>query len=143
MNIVEPGHVYDLDWLDGEPEVMTNPDLACGSEHPENRLIFVNREEGTEHGGTQTQEVLRALIDRTMHCDNCLRWPGNDEIIYHLRMALVLHEARALERHVEKGESEPERAPTGRDGHFQLADQDEPYSYDAAVYTQKEKGRRV
>src|SRR5207302_3482753 len=46
-------------------------------------LMFVNREKGHEHPGTQTQEVIRALIDRTQHCDACLRWAGNDEIIYH------------------------------------------------------------
>jgi hypothetical protein len=65
-------------------------------------LTFVNRE-ANPHEGVQTQEVLRALIDRTLHCDRCLRWDGNDKIIHHLRMALALHEARAIERKTEKG----------------------------------------
>lgn len=108
MRIIEPGHIYELNWLD------------CDAITDEDRLIFVNREEGTEHGGTQSQEVLRALIDRTQHCDNCLRWEGNDEIIYHLRMALVLHEARALERKTQKGIIEPELISIGHDGHFEL-----------------------
>lgn len=105
MNIIEPGHVYDLNWIDGEPSALSN------------RLIFVNRE-ANPHPGTQTQEVLRALIDRTMHCDNCLRWDGNDRIIHHLRMALALHEARALERKTEKGIMLPENVVTAADGHF-------------------------
>lgn len=136
MKIIEPGHVYDLNWLDDNPLTFVKNDQVMQA--AENRLIFVNREDNP-HGGTQTQEVLRALIDRTMHCDNCLRWPGNDEIIYHLRMALVLHEQRALGRHVEKGEIQPERVRTGSDGHFMLAVPDEPYSEDAARYQQKEK----
>jgi hypothetical protein len=89
------------------------------------------------HPGTQTQEVLRALIDRTMHCDNCLRWLGNDLIIYHLRMALALHEARALERKTEKGIIMPETICTHGDGHFALSDA--PMSDDAKTYYLKEK----
>jgi len=113
MTIVEPGHIYELRWLDGAP-------VDSGDGLKENRLIFVNRENGTEHPGTQTQEVLRALIDRTQHCDRCLRWEGNDQIVYHLRMALILHEARALERKTLKGRIRPETIVTGEDGHFLL-----------------------
>src|SRR5258708_5788933 len=105
MKIIEPGHVYQLQHFDG-----TGSSL----------LVFVNREPGTEHEGTQTQEVLRALIDRTQHCDQCLRWAGNDTIIEHLRMALVLHEARALERKTQKGQLQPENVSTASDGHFKL-----------------------
>jgi len=105
MEIIEPGHVYQLASFDGEADV---------------QLVFVNRE-ATPHPGTQTQEVLRALIDRTQHCDKCLRWEGNDKIIHHLRMALVLHEARALERKTEKGLLNPEKVVTSYDGHFVLA----------------------
>ena len=96
MKIIEPGHIYDLHVFDSREPTPAKVEV---------RLVFVNRESGLEHSGTQTQEVLRALIDRTMHCDNCLRWPGNDRIIDHLRMALVLHECRALERKTEKGDT--------------------------------------
>lgn len=106
MKILEPGHVYEFANLDGELK--------------NNRIIFVNREPGNKHPGTQTQDVLRVLIDRTKHCDACLRWEGNDLIIHHLRMALVLHEARALIRKTEKGLISPESILTGNDGHFQL-----------------------
>lgn len=108
MKILEPGHIYALDWLDGIPEGDTN------------LLVFVNREDGTEHPGAQTQEVIRALIDRTRHCDKCLRWEGNDQIVYHLRMALALHESRAIERKTEKGLLLPEHIETADDGHFRL-----------------------
>lgn len=129
MQVIEPGHVYELHQLD----------LPQGLPYEPLRLKFVNREPGTEHPGTQTQEVLRALIDRTMHCDNCLRWPGNDLIIYHLRMALVLHEARALERKVEKGYMQPENVDTLlTDGHFDLP-QLSPGTVDGHKYAAKEK----
>jgi len=104
MKVIEPGHIYQLQHLDGS---------GAGI------LVFVNREPGTEHEGVQTQEILRALIDRTQHCDACLRWDGNDKIIHHLRMALALHESRAIERKTEKGELKPEAVTLGSDGHFQ------------------------
>ena len=108
MKVVEKGHVYDL-----------------ASKHDEkqgdgNTLVFVNLEKGREHNGTTTQEVLRALIDRTRHCNNCLPHPNNERIVYHLRMALVLHEARALERKTEKDELMPEYVTLGDDRHFDL-----------------------
>lgn len=125
MKILETGHVYELNQVDGDETEI---------------LRFVNREPGTQHPGTQTQEVLRALIDRTMHCDNCLRWPGNDLIIFHLRMALVLHEARALERKVEKGIIQPENIVINpEDGHFAISERLPSASHDNLVYTSKMK----
>lgn len=99
------GHTYELNHLDGK-----NTQI----------LQFVNRNFGQECEGTNNQEVLRALIERLkflnfqMHCDL------NKDIMYHLRMALVLHEARALIRKVEKGELIPEKLPVGKDGHFMI-----------------------
>ncbi len=119
MNVIYPGHVYELATLDGDgkPEV----------------LRFVNREAGTEHAGTQTQEVLRAqidvletLIDRTNHCDGCLPWQGNERIIKalteaqrQLRLSLLFHEQRALERKMERG-WDPAKEFVGEDGHFRV-----------------------
>ena len=105
MLVIEPGHIYELTHLDGDNST---------------RLTFVNREPGCEHEGTQNQEVLRALIDRVMHCDRKMRWAGNDEIVHHLRMALALHESRALIRKAQKGRYSPELVKTGEDGHFEL-----------------------
>ncbi len=119
MKVIEPGHIYELSHLDGE---LTTT------------ITFVNREEGTEHEGTQTQEVLRmlvdmtgVLIDRTNHCDSCIRWEGNDRIIKEmsdaqrlLRRALLFHEDRARERKIDKEEFKPEVTPVEDDGHFKL-----------------------
>lgn len=116
MRVIEPGHIYELDHLDGTEK---------------QRLVFINRETAP-HEGTQTQEVLRAqidcldaLIDRTNHCDGCLRWEGNDRVVKamaeaqrQMRLALLFHEQRAMERKFEKGQMLPERIPVKADGHY-------------------------
>lgn len=109
MKVLETGHIYQ--------PVNRQEDEACKDQ----TLRFINKQPGQDHGGTTTQEVIRILIDRTRHCANCMPHPNNERIVYHLRMALVLHEARALERKTEKGDVEPEYLSTGVDGHFQLA----------------------
>lgn len=106
MEVIEPGHIYTLRHLDGPGHTL---------------LMFVAREYGKHHEGTTNQEVLRALIDRVQYLDNQLPWPGNAKIIEHLRMALVLHEARVLERKTETGKLAPERVVCDeRDGHYLL-----------------------
>jgi hypothetical protein len=123
MRVLEPGHKYELSSFDT-------------SDNTPQYLTFVNREEGTEHEGTQTQEVTRAiidmincLIDRTNHCDSCLRWDGNDKIIKsfseaqrQLRLTLLLHEQRALERKMDRDGMKPEDIQTGADGHWVVSD---------------------
>ena len=120
MKVIEPGHIYELNTLDGDGSPL--------------RLVFVNREEGTEHSGTQTQEVLRTIIDllsclmdRTNHCDGCLRWDGNDKIVKAMsesqrqaNLAILCHEQRVLERKMQKGEFDPATYPTSDDGHFSI-----------------------
>lgn len=116
MKVIETGHIY-------EPK--TRECGIPGKQLPaEQRIVFVNKQPGQEHDGTTTQEVIRVLLDRTRHCANCMPHRNNEQIIYHLRMALVLHEARALERKVEKGDIEPEYLATGNDGHFMLAEKE-------------------
>ena len=112
MKVLEKGHIY-------QPQIRT-PDGASVDDGHE--ITFVNKQDGQQHSGTTTQEVIRVLLDRTRHCANCMPHPNNERIIYHLRMALVLHEARALERKTEKGDFEPEYLMTGGDGHFAVAD---------------------
>lgn len=106
MKVLEKGHVYQ--------PVNRSEDAECKDQ----TLRFINKEPGAEHGGTTTQEVLRILIDRTRHCANCMPHPNNERIVYHLRMALGLHEARAIERKIEKGDFMPEYLRVGGDGHF-------------------------
>jgi len=108
MKILERGHKYKLDTLDGEFPV---------------ELTFVKRFRGIDnHAGTTSQEVLRCLIDRVQTLDAEAPWDGNEEIIKYLRLALVLHESRALFRKVEKGKMNPETIlVSNQDGHFKLA----------------------
>jgi hypothetical protein len=68
--------------------------------------------------GTSCQEVLRILIDRVKFLDGQKRWDGNDEIIYHLRMALAGFESRAVQRKIENGCLQIESLPTNEDGHI-------------------------
>lgn len=103
MRIVVPGHLYELDHLDGARKSF---------------LQFVDRGHGRDTEGTLNQEVIRALIDRVQYLDAEKPWPLNHEIVHHLRMALTLHEARALCRKVEKQTLQPEVLATGADGHF-------------------------
>lgn len=120
MKVLETGHIYQ--------PVNRETDAACEGQ----TIRFINKQPGQEHGGTTTQEVIRCLIDRTRHCANCMPHRNNEQIIYHLRMALVLHEARALERKVEKGDIMPEYVATSPgDGHYMLAER-EPSQLDTA-----------
>lgn len=126
MKVIEPGHIYALTNLDAPPDAERQ------------LLVFVNRDGtgGGTHGGTQSQEVLRAcvqyvedcmniLIDRTNHCDACLPWNRNGEIIKamseaqrQMRLALVYHEQRVFERRMDKEGFKPEKVPVGDDGHW-------------------------
>lgn len=114
MKILEKGHIY-------APQIRTPEGQALPSDNPAQfHIIFVNKEPGRAHPGTTTQEVIRCLLDRTRHCANCMPHRNNEQIVYHLRMALVLHEARALERKTEKGDWMPEYLGIGGDGHFDI-----------------------
>lgn len=114
MKVIERGHIYELDQLDVPDNVNINPET----------LTFVNRAKRsghTKHPGTTCQEVLRALINRVEHLDEEIPWKANGELIQHLRMALILFEARALIRKTQKGQIKPEDIATDRtDGHFAL-----------------------
>ena len=107
MKVLDAGHSYELASLDGDVR---------------QTLVFVKRFRGTaNHPGTTSQDVLRALIDRVQVLDAEAPWTGNQEIIACYRRALVMHEARALMRKVEKGQMLPEKVVVSdRDGHFAL-----------------------
>ena len=118
MKVLEPGHIYEVDNLDGPPTTQL--------------LKFVNREDLTRHEGTITQEFLRVtidivevLIDRTNHLDGRLRWEKNDQVIKSLteaqrqmRLALLYYEQHAMERKMEKAGVMPEKVQVVQDGHF-------------------------
>jgi hypothetical protein len=104
MRVITPGHAYELDCLDSDQTV---------------ELRFVNRGHDQDEAGPSCQEVIRALIDRVQFLHVEKPHQNNSEIVRHLRQSLVLFEARALERKVEKGQLEIEKLPVGSDGHIQ------------------------
>lgn len=112
MKVLDPSHSYELDQV--------CPDTKYKSSEKQT-IVFVKRFRGKEnHNGILNQELLRVLIDRVWFLDEEVPWALNKEIIHHLRMALALHEARALIRKTEKGTMKPENISTGTDGHFTL-----------------------
>lgn len=106
MKCKYPGHLYELDHLDGGGKTA---------------LQFVQRRPFHEPvEGVTNQEVIRAVIDRVKVLDAEVPWPGNRQILYHLRMVIALHEMRALQRHIEKHAFPIESAALGQDGHILL-----------------------
>lgn len=107
MNIIDPGHVYELAWLDGTPRLHDGT-FGCGQ--VQNQLIFVKREDDKypgnvgHHPGTTMQEVLRVLIDRLKYVDNQLPHHANETAAQCLRMAILALEGRAAEQHSRLGD---------------------------------------
>lgn len=89
MIITEPGHLYLLQHLESPGREV---------------LRFIRRSSAAidygagEHPGTNSQEVIRALIDRTIYLDKILGADETLDAVYYLRMALFCYEARALRR---------------------------------------------
>lgn len=88
MKTIDNGHIYELRQL-GDQNTQT--------------LKFIKRSGGAveyenEWPGLQTQEVLRALIDRTKYLNQVLPCKETVEALKHLRMALFWYEARAYRR---------------------------------------------
>ena len=92
MKVLDPGHKYELTSFDGGDPIV---------------LTFVKRNDPLEkypgnldaYPGTQSQEVLRALIDRGHYVNGQQPSPANDEVIDSLRWALKLLELRHLRQH--------------------------------------------
>lgn len=90
MKILDAGHSYLLDSLDGGKE---------------QELIFVKREGEKfphnvgSHAGTNVQEVLRALIDRTEYLNRQKSCAETESAIGCLKAALTLFELRAARCH--------------------------------------------
>lgn len=97
MKVIDPGHTYELNWLDGT--ALSQPILK------DNVLMFVKRVgekypgNVQPHPGTTMQEVLRALIDRVKYVDGQVPSDYNGDVVHHLRQALINLEYRAAERH--------------------------------------------
>jgi hypothetical protein len=114
MEVLEEGHIYDLPHV-GDPGY-------------KQRLTFIRRSGGAikyryEHPGTNTQEVLRALIDRTKYLDSIIPAVENADTLYHLRMALLGYEGRAYRRKMDKLNRE-----AGEHHSFKERDRDLPFN---------------
>lgn len=88
MKIIDPGHIYEL-WQ-----------LGCEESQ---RLVHVKRsgeavQYKQEYPGVQTQEVLRAEIDRCKYLNSIIPCTETEDAIYYLRMALFMFEVRAWRR---------------------------------------------
>ena len=95
MRVIDFGHSYALDCLSAIPDDIS--DL-------QNPLVFVKRvgenypgNEEPSYPGTTTQEVIRALIDRTKYVDGQKPHSTNDDVLFSLRCALLALEYRAAE----------------------------------------------
>ena len=90
MIVVDPGHEYLLNSLDGEQQ--------C-------RLVFVKREGEKypgnvgHHPGTTMQEVLRALIDRACYVNRQIPCQQTEEAVRLMKEVVRLFEERAALRH--------------------------------------------
>ena len=94
MTVIDPGHDYYLDLLDGGIGRLA-----------QTRLTFVKREgpgypgNVGSHPGVNLQEVLRALIDRVKYLDRQIACSENRAVLLNLRAALHFLEVRAARRH--------------------------------------------
>ena len=61
MRIIDPGHVFELDHLDGPGKTILDFVKRVGKKFPGNE---------NPHEGVISQEILRALISRTEHIQN-------------------------------------------------------------------------
>ena len=105
MKVLEPGHVYEL------------AHLGSGGHET---LTFIRRNSAAvthegEHPGTNTQEVLRALIDRTIFLNHVLPCAETQDAVEYMRMALACYEARALRRKRQKLNKESGKHDVGRE----------------------------
>ncbi len=106
MKVIDPGHEYSLDSLDGEQE---------------NRLVFVKREGAKypgnvgSHPGTTTQEVLRALIERAHYVNSQSLCAETERVIELLTDAILWLELRAARLHDRRMTSSIEDIISGAD----------------------------
>ncbi len=90
MKVIDPGHDYLLDSIDGDAP---------------QRLTFVKREgpgypgNVGHHPGATMQEVLRALIERAEYVQGQIACPETQLAIGAMQTALYLFESRAARRH--------------------------------------------
>ena len=90
MNVIDPGHEYLLDSLDGGEPVPLTFVKREGRHYPGNI---------GNHPGTTMQEVLRALIDRARYVNGQIKCAETEAAIGLMEAALLLFELRAARCH--------------------------------------------
>src|SRR4030095_12291812 len=90
MKVIDPGHKYELDNLDGSLKTSLTFVKREGNKYPGNT---------GHYEGTNLQEVMRALIDRTKYLNSQIYDQRNLAIINKLRECIWLLEDRAASRH--------------------------------------------
>ena len=95
MKVIEPGHVYRLQNVDGDGWQEIRFVRRRGDE-----ATILPADERTE--GILTQELLRVAIDRTLYLNDEAPCPENVTIVSALREALAAYESRAARRTIEK-----------------------------------------
>jgi hypothetical protein len=89
VRVLDPGHLFSLVPLDGDEQQLLRFVKRQGPKYPGNSSAYV---------GTTTQEVLRALIARTLYVDGQESNPLNHLVLRNLREALRMLEMRAAKR---------------------------------------------
>ena len=93
MKILDPGHDYELDVLDGDFKIQLTFVKRVGKRYPGN---------ATSYPGTNLQEVLRALIDRCQYVNRQIPCWETNRTTGLLRKALHQLESRAARIHGRK-----------------------------------------
>jgi hypothetical protein len=94
MRVIDPGHLYALKRLDTRLpglDAYLGFVKRIGPEYPGN--------EGVPKAGVTSQEVMRALIDRTKYVDNQEKHSANLVVLELLRSCIYVLEKRAAEKH--------------------------------------------
>lgn len=90
MKIIDSGHAYLLDSIDGGDPITLTFVKRAGEKFPFNI---------GSHPGTNVQEVLRALIERTEYLNRQVPCAETEAAIGLLKTTLLLFELRAARRH--------------------------------------------
>ncbi len=109
MRVLDPGHDYLLNNLDGDEKTRLTFVKRIGEMYPGNEIAYE---------GTNMQEVIRALIDRCEYVNKQTDSIFTERVIHDLRSALFQLEYRAAVRHKRNtaflGDADLENGPTCR-----------------------------
>lgn len=111
MRIIDSGHLYEVENTAGKGTQQIQFVKRRGWD-----AELLPKKEQIE--GTQSQELLRVLIDRTLYLHAEQPWSENVKIVHHLRDALRLYESRAARRHIEKLSMPERHSPCKSCGHL-------------------------